>query len=1004
MTLYAAIYILVPLCVHTLEFHAGHHQELLGKDIPNLFRKEEPIPMGDGEQATEDATVEAEEFTDKVKRADAETMFWNEVEMLKKTFLPGMKYSWAPTLVTLAGVGGSLLWFMIYFRFLYTDDRHADDRLQATEGADDKRQLARHLDIRPDMILVFHHPNFDYPDREELVEGESLSRCVIEDKGTEKSKMLPDTFALIEKIQGHKEEELSMTAMHTMNTTLRKMSMTGEVPTHSVTRGQLREAILRDMYNGLMHWGFDVLVFSSVDGDELFMCVSMHSVETLYHYLAAFHSELQVQPGITQRLGIDLPQDEAASSPPYIRFDQRVVEKLHETKAGRPGTKTYEGIPSEEELAPGEERVLPDTDPRHLFRVHYGGKHKGGSIVSSLERIHLIFREISNHLDLDAAKDLGFIADWYPVHTLTLVSQLRRCWANVDLMRDFTFVQPVSLLSEYFGSRVAFRFAWSGLYCKALLALLPLAIMCEMAAFGAKQWFGEGKVDRMMVASFNVVVIVWSKIAYNLWAREEAFFTILWGMSTGHQEQHMSRSVRPSFRGTLTHSILDRNLMEKTYPAHKLFLRWLASTSVTIFFCIMVWMLISFWYKLYEGRMTIAVVLVVSLQIKVFEYIWNVIAPVLAEFENHKYQNDYYDSYLWKHFLFQAVNSYCAFFYMAMNLRFTPRGCPPGGCLRVLRQQLIVIQIIISLTSIASLAFQAYRVELILWQEMFQLRRGQGSTLAQEMRRLWTTGISDPDGQPSARSPKAVRSPRSPRLPTTNETTTNSSDDPEEPEERDLPERSYAEEQSKHAEFRVRQQIEAMCMLVISLGYVLIFGAVAPIMVPFCMGVFVLELRFTALMLTTLTKRTVPRGQLGIGAWKNVVLFVMKVGVAFSGFLLVTYGDTFANARLLAKISAAVAFCVLMVIFWELIDIFLPQTDREVSKLGARRTHVEQRIRQACKHEAPRSLQEALGDPTGAVATAFTQMRYKEVPPLDHFPTRSDPTETAPVGFRSSNC
>lgn len=204
----------------------------------------------------------------------------------------------------------------------------------------------------------------------------------------------------------------------------------------------------------------------------------------------------------------------------------------------------------------------------------------------------------------------------------------------------------------------------------------------------------------------------------------------------------------------------------------------------------------------------------------------------------------------------------------------------------------------------------------------------------------------------------------------------------------DLPLRSYAEEQSKHAEFRVRQQIESMCMLVISLGYVLIFGAVAPIMVPFCMGVFVLELRFTALMLTTLTKRTVPRGQLGIGAWKNVIMFIMKIGVAFSGFLLVTYGDTFANATLLAKISAAVGFCVLMVFFWEIVDVFLPPVDTEVYKLSARRTHVEHRIRQACKHEAPRSLSETHIDPHGSIAAAFREMRYHDVPPLDHFPTR----------------
>jgi hypothetical protein len=55
-----------------------------------------------------------------------------------------------------------------------------------------------------------------------------------------------------------------------------------------------------------------------------------------------------------------------------------------------------------------------------------------------------------------------------------------------------------------------------------------------------------------------------------------------------------------------------------------------------------------------------------------------------------------------------------------------------------------------------------------------------------------------------------------------------------------------------------------------------------------------------------------------------------------------------------------------MVLFWEIVDIFLPSTDNEVYKLNSRRTHVEHRIRQACKHEAPRSLSEHHVDPHGA--------------------------------------
>merc|ERR1719326_703241 len=85
------------------------------------------------------------------------------------------------------------------------------------------------------------------------------------------------------------------------------------------------------------------------------------------------------------------------------------------------------------------------------------------------------------------------------------------------------------------------------------------------------------------------------------------------------------------------------------------------------------------------------------------------------------------------------------------------------------------------------------------------------------------------------------------------------------------PPRSFAEEQSKYLPFRIREQIEAMLQLVIPLGYVLIFGAVAPITVPMCFAVFVVQLRASAHLLASTAKRTVPRRQVGVGHWKDCV-------------------------------------------------------------------------------------------------------------------------------------
>merc|ERR1719335_433327 len=194
-----------------------------------------------------------------------------------------------------------------------------------------------------------------------------------------------------------------------------------------------------------------------------------------------------------------------------------------------------------------------------------------------------------------------------------------------------------------------------------------------------------------MVLSFNIIIIIWARVVYNMWEREEAFFMQTWNLS------HTSKDfiLRPSFRGEWKPTVADSNKMEKTYPASLHKLRELFSFFVTVVFCGLTCVFIVFWYDVFEGRLTPASTLLLLAQIKLFEFAWNAITPALTEFENHKYQWSFYDSYLWKNFTFQAVNSYSAYFYIAMKMQISEEGCPEGSCLQMLRRLLIVMQIIL---------------------------------------------------------------------------------------------------------------------------------------------------------------------------------------------------------------------------------------------------------------------------------------------------------------------
>lgn len=160
----------------------------------------------------------------------------------------------------------------------------------------------------------------------------------------------------------------------------------------------------------------------------------------------------------------------------------------------------------------------------------------------------------------------------------------------------------------------------------------------------------------------------------------------------------------------------------------------------------------------------------------------------------------------------------------------------------------------------------------------------------------------------------------------------------------ELPKRSFVEEQAKYADFRTIEQVQAMLQLVVPLGYVILFGGIAPITIPFAFGVFAVSLRAQAFLLCTSTKRPVPRAQYGIGAWHTIVLVVKNIAVLFAAFLLAAYGDMLANESRITKMSIVIMFMFGIFFMWGIIDVLVPSTTDTVSLMGERRKRIVHRL------------------------------------------------------------
>eukprot|EP00747_Dinoflagellata_sp_TGD_P117409 gnl/TRDRNA2_/TRDRNA2_172601_c0_seq1.p1 gnl/TRDRNA2_/TRDRNA2_172601_c0~~gnl/TRDRNA2_/TRDRNA2_172601_c0_seq1.p1 ORF type:complete len:952 (-),score=137.05 gnl/TRDRNA2_/TRDRNA2_172601_c0_seq1:125-2980(-) len=765
----------------------------------------------------------------------------------KQRLLPGWQFKKEIFYSAMICISMAGCWFAVYFCCAYRTDRSVDlDHWQSRDEYDDSEQPT----TDPDLVLVFHHPECPRRDQKEAVYRESFESCL----STGRSGAFKHTE---EQLSGSKRRHerlgapswgwFSPSNSHREDDQNESPPEVTEVAAPS--KRSVRGALLRDMYENLCSWGFDVQIFSSIDDEELYLCASLIDEDVVDYYLLRDQYHLQINQDVVAKMGITQPSDEKASSPPYVRYDLRLVERLH--TAG----------------------VLQHKNERDLYRCHFDQSRRG-SIMNGLTRVRVIHKEISRHLDLDGAQTAGLIANWYPGHSEYWLKKLNNTWASPKLVGDASFVQPIPMIKDYLGSRVAFSFAWNGLYCKCLIALLPVALVgFALTLIGRLSALPDWN-DRQ-VLGFSVVLAVWSRLAYNLWQREQSYFTNLFAE---HAEED---TVRPAFRGFPEPSEIDLNDTVRSYPKHWADLRFYISWSITVLFCAVVALFIVVWIDIFSGRMDLISSMFLSMQIKIFEYIFNNIVDSMTEFENHMHQADYYNSYLSKQFIFHSVNNYAVFFYL------TVKGTHWGvDYLPLLRWYLETTFVMLALCRIGEVLFDSVSVKMSLWFEMYKM--------------------------------------------------TSRSEIP--------PPRSFAEEQSKYAEFRSKEQIEAMLQLVLSLGYVLIFGVVAPITVPLCFLVFAVQLRASAHLLCHTAKRAVPWQHAGIGHWQWCVALLMRVGVLFEGFLLVSFGESFKGTELLAKLTGVILFFLAGIVIWAMVDALVPGVDKEAELLSKRRAHVEKKI------------------------------------------------------------
>jgi hypothetical protein len=831
-------------------------------------------------------------------------------------FLAGFAVHHLIAIFNAATLGVGLLVVILYMAFVYRDDhiglfgeqsgdlecsgrseqdqeteKAAKDELEDAKGLFgllSQDRLAR-LDVVPDLVLVFDNPGATakYKSASSWRPSwfPSWLPAIPTTLGlTQKLSQKPETITL-EALRGvtfsHEHIAGSHAPLPKMNELLEGPSSAGTSTSTSsslrrlATKSFVREdrvstddaiaAIIQDLYTWLPDLGFELTLFRSMDDQLLFLCISLGKDDgCITTHLTSQNLELPIQEKLEDELGVGECLDPSARFPPFIRYDPWIVQRLFD------------------------QGYIKTNDARNVYATHHievGGADTS-HVVSRTTRVRMVASQLEKTINLDAAKMEKLLVDWYPTHSLNALIKLGRHWAALRNVKDLSFVQPVPSIYAYFGARVAFIFGWTGLYCKLLLPLVPVAFLWELHTLIMEHKFGIQEAERAIVG-FTILILIWARIASNMWDREQRYFLKQFNL----EGDSVHAAIRPEFSGVLRPSAADASLME-LHTASRLGSagRKVVSGLVTLWFILVVAFCIFLWFRIFNGRLGFAASICLSIQMKIFEIAFNKLSLVLNKFENHKYNTSYYDSLLWKRFLFSFVNSYCAFFYIATMQRFTRRGCRRGGCHHALRVQLTMTLMMVSMIRIAMVVVQSAYVRARLWYAERQAKAEHNGP---------------------------------------------------------LPKRTFMEEQYQYSEFKIVEQIDYMQALVIPLGYVILFGGMAPVTVPFSFAVFVVQLRASSFLLVTSTRQVMPRIALGIGAWRSVVIILMNVGVFFSGFLLAIYSLTFHGAKLAAKLSLVLVFTALIYACWGIVDLFVPAAGHSESILAIRRRLVQHAVMEA---------------------------------------------------------
>ncbi|KAJ1427837.1 calcium-activated chloride channel-domain-containing protein [Ochromonadaceae sp. CCMP2298] len=276
----------------------------------------------------------------------------------------------------------------------------------------------------------------------------------------------------------------------------------------------------------------------------------------------------------------------------------------------------------------------------------------------------------------------GWLLACYPLHDKKKADELMHEWRKYPLQK-----LPLDRFKNYFGQKVGMYFAFLDHFAISLVLPAIVGLPLQIAVFATGNYSAE------FLPYFALLIALWAVTTLELWKRKERGIALEWGSIDFEQTE----VDRPDFRGETITSFIDGTKV-KFFPSKTRAAYGQQSSLVVISLIALTVGVVASIYILrsklahtsLKDKAQIIASVANAVSIQTLNYVYYFLATALSERENHRTDTEFEDSMIIKLFLFQFVNSYASFYYLAFAAEWIGE-CHGDGCMKTLSLNVGVI-------------------------------------------------------------------------------------------------------------------------------------------------------------------------------------------------------------------------------------------------------------------------------------------------------------------------